>query len=73
MSKLVEEAALKAYPIEMREHPYYPSLYDINESDRLTFIEGYEQALNDIKSLIDSNCMPGYAAKIIRLIEQHYE
>lgn len=34
---------------------------------------GYKQALSDIKNLIDSNLMPGYAGKIIRLIEQNCE
>ena len=35
---------------------------------------GYEQALSDIKSLIDSDLAPCYAGKIIiRLIEQNYE
>lgn len=34
---------------------------------------GYKQALNDIKNLIDSNIMPPYAGKIIRLIEQNCE
>lgn len=51
MSKRAEEAALKAYPVITEEH----SERDLNKPRRLSFIKGYEQALSDIKDLIDSN------------------
>lgn len=45
----------------------------VDEKVREEYEAGYKQALNDIKNLIDSNLMPGYAGKIIRLIEQNCE
>lgn len=46
MSK-AEERALEAYPIAMSQHSDNCKEYDSNESDRLTFIEGYHQAEKD--------------------------
>lgn len=43
------------------------------EKAREEYKAGYEQALSDIKDLIDANLMPGFAGKIIRLIEQNCE
>ena len=48
MSK-AEERALEAYPIAMSEHSDSCREYDSNESDRLTFIEGYHQAEKDLE------------------------
>lgn len=47
MSK-AEEKALKAYPIVISQYSDNCKEYDSNESDRLTFIEGYHQAEEDI-------------------------
>lgn len=47
MSK-AEERALKAYPIVMSQYSDNCKEYDSNESDRLTFIEGYHQAEKDL-------------------------
>ena len=44
-----EERALEAYPIAMSEYSDSCREYDSNESDRLTFIEGYHQAENDLE------------------------
>lgn len=46
MSK-AEERALEAYPIVMSQYSDNCKEYDSNESDRLTFIEGYHQAEKD--------------------------
>ena len=46
MSK-AKERALEAYPIEMSEYSDSCREYDSNESERLTFIEGYQQAEKD--------------------------
>ena len=43
-----EERALEAYPIVMSQYSDNCKEYDSNESDRLTFIEGYRQAENDL-------------------------
>lgn len=47
MSK-AEKRALKAYPIVMSQYSDNCKEYDSNESDRLTFIEGYHQAEKDL-------------------------
>lgn len=47
MSK-AEERALDAYPIVMSQYSDNCKEYDSNESDRLTFIEGYHQAEKDL-------------------------
>ena len=47
MSK-AEERALEAYPIVMSQHSDNCKEYNSNESDRLTFIEGYHQAEKDL-------------------------
>lgn len=44
-----EERALEAYPIVMSQHSDNCKEYDSNESDRLTFIEGYHQAEKDLE------------------------
>ena len=46
MSK-AEERALEAYPVFISEYSDSCRRYDSNESDRLTFIEGYNQAEKD--------------------------
>ncbi len=48
MSK-AEERALEAYPIAMSQHSDNCKEYDSNESDRLTFIKGYQQAEKDLE------------------------
>ena len=48
MSK-AEERALEAYPIAMSQYSDNCKEYDSNESDRLTFIEGYHQAEKDLE------------------------
>lgn len=48
MSK-AEERALEAYPIVMSQYSDNCKEYDSNESDRLTFIEGYQQAEKDLE------------------------
>ena len=48
MSK-AEQRALEAYPIVISQHSDNCKEYDSNESDRLTFIEGYHQAEKDFK------------------------
>lgn len=48
MSK-AEERALEAYPIAMSEYSDSCREYDSNESERLTFIEGYRQAEKDLE------------------------
>ena len=48
MSK-AEERALEAYPIAMSEYSDSCREYDSNESERLTFIEGYHQAEKDLE------------------------
>ena len=52
MSK-AEERALKAYPIVMSQYSDNCKEYDSNESDRLTFIEGYHQAEKDLALTIE--------------------
>ena len=47
MSK-AEERALEAYPIVMSQYSDNCKEYDSNESDRLTFVEGYHQAEKDL-------------------------
>ena len=44
MGKRAEEAALIAYPVCMGEYSDNCKEYDTNESDRLTYQEGYEKA-----------------------------
>ena len=44
-----------------------------SDNPSVAYKAGYEQALSDIKDLIDANLMPCFAGKIIRLIEQNYE
>jgi hypothetical protein len=48
MSK-AEDRALEAYPIVISQHSDNCKEYDSNESDRLTFIEGYHQAEKDLE------------------------
>jgi len=48
MSK-AEDRALEAYPIVMSQYSDNCKEYDSNESDRLTFIEGYHQAEKDLE------------------------
>ena len=48
MSK-AEDRALEAYPIVISQHSDNCKEYDSNESDRLTFIEGYQQAEKDLE------------------------
>ena len=48
MSK-AEERALEAYPIAMSQYSDNCKEYDSNESDRLTFIEGYHKAEKDLE------------------------
>ena len=48
MSK-AEERAFEAYPIVMSQYSDNCKEYDSNESDRLTFIEGYQQAEKDLE------------------------
>lgn len=64
MSKRAEEMALKAYPSD---------IYSGGKSCRRAYKEGYEQAIKDVIALVDSNFLPAFAGKIIRLIEQEYE
>ena len=68
MSKRAEQRAMEAYP-----RSDFQGVETSRRTKRKCYIAGYEQALSDIKSLIDSNLAPGYAGKIIRLIEQNYE
>ena len=44
-----EGRALEAYPIVMSQYSDSCKEYDSNESDRLTFIEGYHQAEKDLE------------------------
>ena len=48
MSK-AEDRALEKYPIVMSQYSDNCKEYDSNESDRLTFIEGYHQAEKDLE------------------------
>ena len=48
MSK-AEKRALEAYPITMSQYSDNCKEYDSNESDRLTFIEGYHQAEKELE------------------------
>ena len=48
MSK-AEDRALEAYPIVMSQYSDNCKEYDSNESNRLTFIEGYHQAEKDLE------------------------
>lgn len=45
----------------------------LDEVYRDVFRIGYKQAIKDVIALIDSNLLPAYGGKIIRLIEQEYE
>lgn len=47
MSK-AEERAMEAYPVVMGTYSDNCREYDMNESDRLTYQEGYEQAVKDM-------------------------
>ena len=49
MEDKAEERALEAYPIVMSQYSDNCKEYDSNESDRLTFIEGYHQAEKDLE------------------------
>lgn len=44
-----------------------------SDNPSVAYKAGYEQALSDIKDLIEANLIPGFAGRIIRLIEQNYE
>ena len=46
MSKRAEEAALKAYPINIQATQLYGD-WDINKTERDGFVKGYEQAEKD--------------------------
>jgi hypothetical protein len=52
MSK-AEDRALEAYPIVISQHSDNCKEYDSNESDRLTFIEGYHQAEKDLELTVE--------------------
>lgn len=54
MSKRAEEAALKAYPVNMRYSTVYDCVYDLAQKEREKFLEVYEQAEKDILSIIQS-------------------
>lgn len=62
MSKRAEEAAMKAYPVEMTPLNYQDLIdqfggkteIDVNTYSRCLFQEGYEQAEKDIISIIES-------------------
>ena len=47
MSKRSEEAAIKAYPINIQATRLYGD-WDINSAEREGFVKGYEQAEKDI-------------------------
>ena len=66
MSKRAEEKA-REYEDSLDYYQY------TSDKPSVAYKAGYEQALSDIKSLIESNLAPGYAGRIIRLIEQNYE
>lgn len=53
MSK-AEERALEAYPVFMGTYSDNCREYDMNESDRLTYQEGYERAVRDFREKIIS-------------------
>lgn len=48
-----EEAALKAYPINIQATQLYGD-WDINKTEREGFVNGYEQAEKDIIAIIES-------------------
>ena len=52
MSK-AEERALEAYPVAIGIYSDNCREYDTNESDRLTYQEGYEQAEKDLALTIE--------------------
>ena len=74
MSK-AEQRALEAYPIVMSQYSDNCKEYDSNESDRLTFIEGYQQAEKDVTEafarIIRSN-LGGIGNSIQNMFEQLY-
>lgn len=51
MSKIAEKKALEAYPIVIGEYSDNCNEYDVNEGDRLTYIEGYDQAMKDFMEM----------------------
>lgn len=77
MSKIAEERALEFYPMkDYNKEPNYIHSCDskmLDEVYRDVFRIGYKQAIKDVIALIDSNLLPAYGGKIIRLIEQEYE
>lgn len=77
MSKKAEEAALRAlpnYPSETyADEDEYIEVESTRSVQRAFYRQGYEQAIKDVIALIDSNLLPAYGGKIIRLIEQEYE
>lgn len=77
MSKRAEERALEFYPMkDYNKEPNYIHSCDskmLDEVYRDVFRIGYKQAIKDVIALIDSNLLPAYGGKIIRLIEQEYE
>ena len=48
-----EDKAYEAYPIVMSQYSDNCKEYDSNESDRLTFIEGYRQAEKDLEPTLE--------------------
>ena len=76
-----EQRALEAYPVNMTPLNYQDLIeqfggkteIDVNTYPRRLFQQGYELAIKDVIALIDSNFLPAFGAKIIRLIEQEYE
>ena len=46
MSKIAEDKALKAYPIQ--PSPYYGGNEDVNLKYRFGFVKGYDQAIQDM-------------------------
>lgn len=62
--------------VEEKAREYEDSLdyyHYTSDNPSVAYKAGYEQALSDIKNLIDSSVGAGYAGRIIRLIEQNYE
>lgn len=48
MSKGAEEAALKAYPVNMQYSTVYDCVYDLAQIERKKFLKVYEQAEKDL-------------------------
>ena len=73
MSKRAEEVALKAYPPETKKAiELLPR--DWNKPNRTAFIQGYDQAVSDVLSWLDSNMTlgPGDTSELKREIKAHF-